>query len=120
METAFKRGKLIGSSARKQLTNAKKEKVETERKPINSSARKDVISAHRDVIRAKIQSHREIKKAQMLASQNEAKLREMHDAEERERLFQSSQAVMNEEKIAIRQSVSRNASTLEKLYNSMF
>ena len=114
METAFKRGKLIGSSARKQLTNA------TERKPINSSARKDVISAHREAIRAKIQSHREIKKAQMLASQNEAKLRAMHDAEERERLFQSSQAVMNEEKIAIRQSVSRNASTLEKLYNSMF
>lgn len=116
METAFKRGKLIGSSARKPLTNGchGKEKEEKNKKD------EEIKSARCEAIRAKIQSHREIKKAQMLASQNEAKLRAMHDAEERERLFQSSQSVMNEEKIAIRQSVSRNASTLKKLYDSMF
>ena len=42
------------------------------------------------------------------------------NAEERQRLFQSSQSAINEEKIAIKQGMSRNSSTLDKLYGNMF
>jgi hypothetical protein len=54
------------------------------------------------------------------AIQSKLELQKMHDAEERERLFQSSQTKLNEEKIAIKSSNTRNADTLSKMYDSMF
>ena len=86
----------------------------------SADMKKKVISARREAALAKIEAKREVRKAQMLASRNEARLMEMHDAEERQRLFQSSQSAINEEKIAIKQGMSRNSSTLDKLYGNMF
>ena len=44
----------------------------------------------------------------------------MHEAEERQRLFQSSQTQMNEERIAIKSNNARNAAALDRLYKGMF
>ena len=85
-----------------------------------SADMKKIASARREAALAKIEAKREVRKAQMLASRNEARLMEMHDAEERQRLFQSSQSAINDEKIAIKQGMSRNSSTLDKLYGNMF
>jgi len=114
--------------ARKQeLINAHRKEVlanRMARKPIVSkavsNARKEVVEARREVIRSKMEARRELQKAKLLASCNEAKLRAMHDNEERERLFQASQNVINEEKIAIKQGMSRNSSALDKMYNGLF
>ena len=86
----------------------------------SADMKKKVISARREAALAKIEAKREVRKAQMLASSNEARLMEMHDAEERQRLFQSSQSAINDEKIVIKQGMSRNSSTLDKLYGNMF
>jgi hypothetical protein len=93
-------------------------KASLTRKSLNSEQK--IASARREAALAKIEAKREVRKAQMLASRNEARLMEMHDAEERQRLFQSSQSAINEEKIAIKQGMSRNSSTLDKLYGNMF
>lgn len=77
-------------------------------------------SARFEAIKAKILAKREVRQAKMLASRNEARLRAMHDDEERQRLFQSSQSVINDEKIAIKQGMSRNSSALDKMYSDMF
>ena len=44
----------------------------------------------------------------------------MHEAEERQRLFQSSQRQISEEKQEIKSNNSRNAETLAKMYDRMF
>ena len=54
------------------------------------------------------------------AQRNEARLRSMHEQEERQRLFQSSQRQINEEKLEIKSNNSRNMETLEKMYKGMF
>ena len=50
----------------------------------------------------------------------ESKVRKMYEAEERKRLFQNSQTAMNEDKVLIKESVSRNSEALDKLYSAMF
>lgn len=92
-------------------------RIEASKKSVDM---KKVVSARREAALAKIEAKRDVRKAQMLASRNEARLMEMHDAEERQRLFQSSQSAINDEKIAIKQGMSRNSSTLDKLYGNMF
>ena len=54
------------------------------------------------------------------AKRNEAQLRSMHEAEERQRLFQSSQRQISEEKKEIKSNNTRNAETLAKMYKGMF
>ena len=70
-----------------------------------------------------IQSRMDARKAEERANkaiQSRAELVKMHEAEERQRLFQSSQTQMNEEKYALKSASNRNNAALEKLYNSMF
>lgn len=69
-----------------------------------------------EVIKAKM----EARKAKMVANNTVRQLNQMHEAEERKRLFQSSQAVMNEERIAIKQDANKNTNALSKMYDSMF
>lgn len=85
-----------------------------------ANSRREVLNARRELLRSKIESKLAVKREQMLASRNEEKLRKMHADEERTRLFQNSQAVMNEEKIAIKEGLNKNSAALNKLYNSMF
>jgi hypothetical protein len=105
----------VGSS--RHVVRSSHQRIEASKK---SADMKKVVSAHREAALAKIEAKREVRKAQMLASRNEARLMEMHDAEERQRLFQSSQSEINDEKISIKQGMSRNSSTLDKLYGNMF
>lgn len=106
-----------GIESSHRAVRSSRQRIEASKK---SADMKKVISARREAALAKIEAKREVRKAQMLASRNEARLMEMHDAEERQRLFQSSQSAINEEKIAIKQGMSRNSSTLDKLYGNMF
>ena len=115
----------VANSGKQTVNNRKQELlINTRRravsKRIESNARKEVVEARRDAIRSKLEARREVTRAKMLSSQNEAKLRAMHDNEERERLFQSSQNAMNEEKIMIKQGMSRNSSALDTMYKNMF
>jgi hypothetical protein len=71
------------------------------RQPVNSAARRSIVS-------------------QRIVANNEAKLRQMHDNEERQKLFQNSQKQISEEKIQIKSSNTRNADTLNKMYSNMF
>lgn len=140
----IEQGKKMVSSARRPVTarrasilNGKRTPV---RRPVTSAARRPertpvqrpAVSAARRPVRSSVapRQNREAirqsviaKKAQAnerRAIESKAKLQKMHEAEERERLFQSSQTKMNEEKIAIKSSNTRNANTLNKLYNAMF
>ena len=85
------------------------------RKTIQSS-KAEILKARREAIRSRM----EARKTQIESSKQVDELRKMHEAEERQRLFQSSQSVMNEERIQIKQSVNRNQAAMEKLLNGMF
>ena len=82
------------------------------RRPVVSAAQRETLNARRQVRQA-IQSAN-------IAKRNEAQLRSMHEAEERQRLFQSSQRQISEEKQEIKSNNSRNAETLAKMYDRMF
>lgn len=61
-----------------------------------------------------------IASAKRASNANEAELRRISAQKEREALFQSSQKQMNEEKQFIKESNTRNAESLDKLYKGMF
>lgn len=116
----------------KQIVSSRKEGFEAGKKAVMSSrrnptepARKPVASARHTPTRTPINSaaRRQIIKSEMEAKraiESKAKLIKMHQAEERQRLFQSSQTQMNEEKVAIKSSNARNTAALDKIYNGMF
>jgi len=86
------------------------------RTPVRSQreleARKQVIRSRAELVNAQ--------RKERAAIQAKADLVKMHEAEERQKLFQSSQTQMNEEKIAIKSSNTRNADTLNKMYKGLF
>lgn len=140
----IEQGKKMISSARRPVTARRESLLNGKRtplrKPVTSAARRPegtpaqrpVMSAARKPVRSSVapRQNREAirqsviaKKAQAnerRAIESKAKLQKMYEAEERERIFQSSQTKMNEETIAIKSSNTRNANTLNKLYNAMF
>ena len=63
---------------------------------------------------------KQIASAKHLASAGERRLQQIHAAEERERLFQSSQREMNAEKAFIKENNTRNQEALNALYSKMF
>ena len=95
------------------LTNAAQRPAPT------SPVRKPITSARTAVMNANRQTRQAIRSANE-AKRNEAQLRSMHEAEERQRLFQSSQRQISEEKQEIKSSNTRNMETLEKMYKGMF
>ena len=140
----IEQGKKMISSARRPVTARRESLLNGKRtplrKPVTSAARRPerapvqrpAMSDTRRTVRSSVaprQNRKAIrqsviaKKAQAnerRAIESKAKLQKMHEAEERERIFQSSQTKMNEEKIAIKSSNTRNANTLNKLYGKMF
>ena len=114
IKSGLKRG--IGMSRRHEVASSRRNK-ETVRKPVTSGRNMDV--KHRQAVKSNI----EVRRAQMReqkALESKAQLMKMHEAEERQRLFQSSQTQMNEEKVALKSASNRNTATLSKLYDSMF
>ena len=95
------------------LTNA------AQRPAPKSPVRKPITSARTAVMNANRQTRQAIRSANE-AKRNEAQLRSMHEAEERQRLFQSSQRQISEEKQEIKSNNTRNAETLAKMYKGMF
>lgn len=118
----FEAGKKAGiMSARRNPTEPTRRPVTSARKPfagrpnaapVNSAARRQTIKSDLEARKAKLGEQRAI--------ESKAKLIKMHEAEERQRLFQSSQTQMNEEKIAIKSNNARNSAALDSLYNRMF
>ena len=103
------------ASPRRPVTNA--------RTPMNrpNPTRRPVMSAaERQAKLEAIKSRKAARQQVMSAKERENALRKQFDAEERQRLFQSSQKEMNQEKTVIKNNNSRNAETLNKLYNGMF
>ena len=83
--------------------------------------RKLVMSkAEKEAKLAAIMAKRDARTQVQSARNHEKELRRMYDKEERARLFQSSQKEMNEEKKAIKSNNTRNAETMNKIYNGMF
>ena len=81
-------------------------------KSIKNSRRNEVIKSRLETRKAQAREQKAI--------QSRAELVKMHEAEERQRLFQSSQTQMDEEKVALKSASNRNTAALDKLYNSMF
>lgn len=118
-------------SARKEGYEAgKKDAIKSSNKP-SIQSKKDELLNKRNSIKSSIseekkqvvQSRIEARKAEERANkaiQSRAELVKMHEAEERQRLFQSSQTQMNEEKFALKSASNRNTAALNKLYDSMF
>ena len=65
-------------------------------------------------------SDTQIRRARTLASAGEKRLKDIHAQEERERLFQNSQAQITKEQDEIKIANRRNESTLDKMYNGLF
>lgn len=102
---------------RKPVTSAARR---PERAPVHRPVRSGMTpKQNREMIRQSLVAKR-AQSNEKRAIQSKLELQKMHDAEERERLFQSSQTKMNEEKIAIKSSNTRNADTLGKMYGKMF
>lgn len=109
---AFEKGKRAGiMSSRKPTVPA--------RKPVTSARHTPVETNRRQPINSNVELQRAQRKAQQ-AIDSKAELMRLHEAEERQRLFQSSQTQMNEEKVAIKSANARNSAALDKLYNGMF
>lgn len=117
----FEAGKKAGIMSARQPAAPARRPVTSARKPfagrpnaapVNSAARRQAIKSDLEARKAKLGEQRAI--------ESKAKLIKMHEAEERQRLFQSSQTQMNEEKITIKSANVRNTAALDKMYNSMF
>lgn len=91
---------------------ARREALRSGRKPEMSNERREAIKSRMEARQAQIKEQKAI--------QSRAELVKMHEAEERQRLFQSSQTQMNEEKVALKSASNRNTAALNKLYDSMF
>ena len=127
------RQEVLNNPARKPVTSAARRPVVADptrrpsrpvtsaRRPAPTSpVRRPVVSAaQRETLNARRQARQAIQSAN-IAKRNEAQLRSMHEAEERQRLFQSSQRQISEEKQEIKSNNSRNAETLAKMYDRMF
>lgn len=123
------RDEVRNTSARRPVTSAaRRPSANPVRKPVTSAARrpvgatpvrKPITSARREVMNANRQTRQAIRSANE-AKKNEMQLRSMHEAEERQRLFQSSQRQISEEKKEIKSNNTRNMETLEKMYKAMF
>ena len=124
------RDEVRNTTTRKPVTSARKPEMTRTpvRRPVTSAARrpntgatvrKPITSARREVMNANRQTRQAIRSANE-AKKNEMQLRSMHEAEERQRLFQSSQRQISEEKKEIKSSNTRNMETLEKMYRGMF
>ena len=102
---------------KKPVNNSKQEAVQNRRRMLDASRK---MQQRKDEL---IRSHMAERRAQMnerKAIQSRIELQKMHDAEERERLFQSSQSAINEEKILIKQGMNRNSEALNRMYDNMF
>ena len=104
--------------ARRAAIRSRIEKRVSEKKALAS--RRELKDIKRDAVMSKLKARMELGRTKMLASQNESRLKKMHENSERQRLFQSSQSVMNEEKILIKQGANRNADVLSAMYKNMF
>ena len=111
-KSGFEKGKQAVMSANK----APVEKKPVAPKPVTSARRPAVNNARREAIKQSIIAQNKAKQA----IDSKAQLIKLHEAEERQRLFQSSQTQMNEEKIAIKSANVRNTAALNKLYDGMF
>lgn len=88
-----------------------------ERRPVKSA--RMTPDTERRIINSSIMARRNERRAEQ-AIQSKLELQKKFEQEERQRLFQSSQTQLNEEKIAIKSANTRNAAALSKLYDSMF
>lgn len=126
--------KMVVSARKQGYLEGKREAIKSSNRP-SIQSKKDELLARRNAIRSgrkpgvsderreAIKSRMEVRKAQIKeqkAIQSRAELVKMHEAEERQRLFQSSQTQMNEEKVALKSASNRNTAALNKLYDSMF
>lgn len=125
-------GRRGAAAVRSGLNRKPLDPVRSARRPLDGKAlsmeairnRRDALLNRKGASRKVVASERSaLLKAKMnerKALQSKAELVKMHQAEERQRLFQSSQTFMNEEKVAIKSSNTRNAEALNKLYDGMF
>lgn len=107
---------------KKAVMSAKRTPATPTRRPV-TSARQPVQPTRRPVNNEIIKSQMDARRAERQAKQaieSKAKLVKMHEAEERQRLFQSSQTQMNEERVAIKSNNARNTAALENMYKNMF
>lgn len=106
------RQEVLNNPRRPVTSAATRRPVTSARKPVMSAARREILSERAKTRQAVMSAN--------AAKQNEIKLRNMHEAEERQRLFQNSQRQMSEEKLEIKSNNTRNAETLAKMYKGIF
>ena len=115
----LKKNRIISNGSARTIRERKDEILNSRRTP----ARTPVKSGMSDERRRAILSREETKRAKInerKALQSKAELIKMHEAEERQKLFQSSLTQMNEEKVVLKSNNARNNAALEKMYDGMF
>ena len=100
-----------------ELASAKKDANEDE-EVIESKKDEATESKKDECVNSECDSKKE--KKEETKEEIESRVRKMYEAEERKRLFQSSQDAIAEDKAVIKESVTRNSTALDKLYSSMF
>lgn len=120
MAKAIVSGRKEGFEAGKKaaITSAKKS-VTPARQPVQSTRRPNAAAVNKDAVKNSVMRQKAEREARQ-AIESKAKLQKMHEAEERQRLFQSSQTQLNEERVAIKSANTRNAKALDTLYGRMF
>ena len=92
-----------------------------ERKPVMNGLRKPAMNGLRKpVMNSNAMAVKRAQFNERKAIESKLELQRLHEQEERQRIFQSSQAQMNEERVAIKSRNARNEQTLNKAYGSMF
>ena len=122
--SARKQGYLEGKreaikSSNRPSIQSKKDELLARRNAIRSGRKPEMSNERREAIKSRMEA-RQAQIKEQKAIQSRAELVKMHEAEERQRLFQSSQTQMNEEKVALKSASNRNTAALNKLYDSMF
>lgn len=122
--SARKQGYLEGKreaikSSNRPSIQSKKDELLARRNAIRSGRKPEMSDERREAIKSRMEA-RQAQIKEQKAIQSRAELVKMHEAEERQRLFQSSQTQMNEEKVALKSASNRNTAALNKLYDSMF
>ena len=110
--------KFTGNPARRPVSSAARRP-----NPMNrpNPVRRPVMSAaERQAKLEAIKSRRNARQQVISAKERENALRKQFDQEERQRLFQSSQKELNQEKTVIKSNNSRNVETMNKMYGGMF
>ena len=116
-----RRGEIMNRLDKQPAASRRPVRNRLERKPVMNGLRKPAMNGLRKpVMNSNVMAVKRAQFNERKAIESKLELQRLHEQEERQRIFQSSQAQMNEERVAIKSRNARNEEALDKAYGSMF